>query len=215
MERQFKGVWIPAQIWLNSDLSPLDKMLYADIDSFSSRNASYYKSNQTIATEIGVGVATVQRSISKLIDSGFVVRKSYDGRIRHLVVITDQPQNDQLDESKAKVEIDQNESVDTQVEKPNEKPNEEVVLPWDTDSFQNAWSEWKAYKRAEHGFKYRQPATEQRALISLQKTSNDKESIAIDAIQTSIANGWKGLFPQRSGRRTNIDTDATLKWADQ
>ena len=215
MERQFKGVWIPADIWLNTDLSPLDKMLYADVDSFSSRNATYYKSNQTIATELGVGVATVQRSLSKLIDAKLISRKSYDGRVRHLVVINETHQNDPTPQSIEPVPIDQNDSLGTQVKKPNEKPIEKIVLPWQTDDFEQAWSEWKAYKKSEHRFQYRQPATEQRALITLQNTCNGDQTTAIDAIQTSIANGWKGLFPRQSSSRSKLDPATTLAWASQ
>ena len=48
--RQFKGIWIPADIWLSKELKPIDKMLLADIDSFTGNGKAFYKSNDSDAT---------------------------------------------------------------------------------------------------------------------------------------------------------------------
>ena len=34
MDRDFKGVWIPKEIWLCKELSALDRVIYAEIDSY-------------------------------------------------------------------------------------------------------------------------------------------------------------------------------------
>ena len=36
--RDFKGVWIPKEIWLRKDLNALDKMIFAEIDSLDNEN---------------------------------------------------------------------------------------------------------------------------------------------------------------------------------
>jgi hypothetical protein len=36
-ERKFIGIWIPAEIWLDPNLTGLAKMLYAEIASFGDR----------------------------------------------------------------------------------------------------------------------------------------------------------------------------------
>lgn len=33
MSRKFKGIWIPANVWLGTELSIIEKVLLAEIDS--------------------------------------------------------------------------------------------------------------------------------------------------------------------------------------
>ena len=46
MEREFKGVWIPKEVWLNNELSLVEKALLAEIDSFSGDGKAFYKSKR-------------------------------------------------------------------------------------------------------------------------------------------------------------------------
>lgn len=89
--------------------------------------------------------------------------------------------------------------IDKKIEKTKEKRIEkeeerDLLLPWETESFRKAWSEWKEYKRAQHRFSYKRTQDEQTALHQLQKHSNGNEHLALHIIATSISNGWKGLF---------------------
>lgn len=70
----------------------------------------------------------------------------------------------------------------------------EIVMPWPSDEFAQAWADWKEYKRAEKGFKFKSPKTEQTALHKLQNDAERNERLAIFAIATSISNGWSGIF---------------------
>jgi DNA-binding transcriptional ArsR family regulator len=88
MERQFKGVWIPAEIWLDARLSLVEKALYAEIDSFSGAGKSFHKANETIQIEYGVSRPTVSKAIKKLEEFGFI-EVTFDGRLRHLTVQAD------------------------------------------------------------------------------------------------------------------------------
>ena len=54
MERNFKGVWIAAEIWLDKDLTLVEKALLAEIDSFTGNGRSFMKSNDTIQDEYGI-----------------------------------------------------------------------------------------------------------------------------------------------------------------
>jgi hypothetical protein len=51
MDRTFKGVWIAAEIWLDKDLTLVEKALLAEIDSFTGNGKSFMKSNDTIQSE--------------------------------------------------------------------------------------------------------------------------------------------------------------------
>ena len=97
MERKFKGIWIPAEIWLNKDLSALDRVLLAEIDSLDNDNHCT-ASNEYFAEFCGVGVATITRSIKKLKDLGFIeteMIKSTTGTYRLIKMITPPNQNDE------------------------------------------------------------------------------------------------------------------------
>jgi DNA-binding transcriptional ArsR family regulator len=88
MEREFKGVWIPSEIWLDARLTLVEKAMYAEIDSFSGNGKTFHKSNETIQLEYGVSRPTISKAIKKLTDLGFI-SAAFDGRIRHLTVQAD------------------------------------------------------------------------------------------------------------------------------
>lgn len=97
MERKFKGIWIPAEIWLNKDLSALDRVLLAEIDSLDNDNHCT-ASNEYFAEFCGVGVATITRSIKKLKELGFIetgMIKSKTGSYRLIKMIVLSNQNDE------------------------------------------------------------------------------------------------------------------------
>ena len=98
-DREFKGVWIPKEIWLCKDLTALDRVIYAEIDSLDNENHCT-ASNKYFAEFCGVGEATVTRSIQKLIDKGYIEVASFDGRHRVIKMIKQTNQNDEAESSK-------------------------------------------------------------------------------------------------------------------
>ena len=53
MASEFKGVWIPASVWLDAGLNAIQKVLLSEVDSFTAREQEYFKANETIAEEMG------------------------------------------------------------------------------------------------------------------------------------------------------------------
>ena len=84
-ERAFKGVWIPAEIWLDSRLTIYEKAVYAEIDSLDGEKHCW-ASNEYLADFCQMSVPTISRTISKLIDLGYIEKVSFDGRQRILKV---------------------------------------------------------------------------------------------------------------------------------
>lgn len=74
-QRAFKGVWIPAEIWLNKSLSLQEKAVLAEIDSFCSRYESCYASNEHFAKFIGVSTRRIQDIIKALEDKHLIERE--------------------------------------------------------------------------------------------------------------------------------------------
>lgn len=83
-ERDFKGVWIPKVVWLDSRLSALDKVILTEIDSLDQGERGCYASNQHIAEFCQCSITKVSTSISQLIKLGYLQVQKYDGRQREL-----------------------------------------------------------------------------------------------------------------------------------
>lgn len=74
-ERAFKGIWIPAEIWLNEDLTLVEKVIFADIDSYCSRYQECYLGNKHFAKMLGITEHRISQLISSLVDKGYISRK--------------------------------------------------------------------------------------------------------------------------------------------
>jgi hypothetical protein len=48
-KREFKGVWIPREVWLDRRLNALEKVILIEIDSLDSTERGCYASNKYIA----------------------------------------------------------------------------------------------------------------------------------------------------------------------
>lgn len=83
-QREFKGIWIPREVWLDSKLNALDKVIFAEIDSFSSNDKVCFQNNATIAEFCQCSESKVSKTVSKLIDLGYIRCVSFDGRKRYL-----------------------------------------------------------------------------------------------------------------------------------
>ena len=65
MHRDFKGVFIPKDIWLSEELSLIEKCLFVEIDSLDNSDHCY-ASNEHFAKFLGCSEKTVSRAIQTL-----------------------------------------------------------------------------------------------------------------------------------------------------
>lgn len=83
--RDFKGVWIPKEIWLNHDLNPAEKCLLAEIDSLdNSEEKGCFASNEYLGKFIGISEGSCANLISSLKKRQHLVQVFFDGRNRGL-----------------------------------------------------------------------------------------------------------------------------------
>lgn len=82
--RDFKGVWIPKVIWLDSRLNALDKVILTEIDSLDQGERGCFASNKHIADFCQCSERKVSESVSRLIKCGYVRVQNFDGRQREL-----------------------------------------------------------------------------------------------------------------------------------
>jgi len=216
MDRQFKGIWIPADVWLNKDLTLIDKVILAEVDSFSGNGKSYFKSNATLSDETGLGVSTISRSVKKLIDLG-LISSSFNGRCRYLrtVSIVNMTKQDGISD---KAECSGLPTTYTTTETDtNTSTKGGVVLPFESKEFSDLWKLWKSERKQKRIKKYT-ILGENSILHQLQKDSKGDESVAMEIIKQSITQGWQGLFPikkQKNDKGFNtekIDSDKLQKY---
>ena len=199
MERNFKGVWIPAKVWLDRDLTLVEKALLAEIDSFTGNGRSFMKSNETIQAEYGISRNTIGRSLRKLAERGFV-DVTFNGRVRCVTTRAGSiPKMGRQTTQNGEAASPNDTSTNTRERtKENTVKKKGVVLPFDSKEFSVAWQSWKDYKRDEHGFRFKSSASEQASLHQLQNLSGGDEPTAVRIIGQSLANGWRGFFPLKN-----------------
>ena len=78
----------------------------------------------------------------------------------------------------------------------------EVIYPFTSPEFMEAWNLWKQYKKEQFRFTYKSVITEQAALKALSEVANC-DTKAIQIIHQSISNGWRGLFPLKQQPKQN------------
>ena len=81
--REFKGVWFPAEVWLDNRLTALEKIILMEIDSLDNEE-NCYASNEYLARFCQCSQSKVSKSVAKLKELGYVEVVSFDGRNRRL-----------------------------------------------------------------------------------------------------------------------------------
>lgn len=71
MERAFKGIWIPKEIWVTEDLGWTEKFLLAEIDSLSQNNECF-ATNEYFGRFFNISKDRVSKIISNLSNKGYV-----------------------------------------------------------------------------------------------------------------------------------------------
>lgn len=69
--RDFKGVWIPKEIWLSPELSLMEKVLFVEIHSLDNERGCY-ASNRHFADFFGLSDRQIRRYLAALKAKGFI-----------------------------------------------------------------------------------------------------------------------------------------------
>lgn len=210
MAKEFTGVWIPKAIYQKHDITPVAKLILADIFNLCKSSDGYFKSNETIAKEVGVSITTVSRTIKQLGSAG-MINSSYDGRTR-LIKLTRAltkltKQTYQIDKADLP---NRPHSIHTSIQL---KKHISKERPFKSKEFNEIWDIWIDERKQQKRKKYTERG-EKATLHNLQKISNNNEKQAIKIIQQSITQGWAGLFAIKGGaERKQLDAEKMLKWA--
>ena len=72
VNRSFRGVWIPREIWLNKDLSITEKCFLAEIDSLGGSEEGCFASNQYFAEFFNLSKERARKIIGELNKKGYL-----------------------------------------------------------------------------------------------------------------------------------------------
>jgi hypothetical protein len=98
--RDFKGIWIPKEVWLNENLSIIEKCLLVEIDSLDNSERGCFASNEYLANFFKLSESRMANIISDLKKRGFINQIFFDGRQRGLRIVKSEvwfTENDKAD----------------------------------------------------------------------------------------------------------------------
>ena len=74
VNRDFKGIWIPKEIWLDKNLTVHEKLFFAEIDSLDNSEGCF-ASNSYFAEFFGVSKDRASKVISSLTEKGYITNQ--------------------------------------------------------------------------------------------------------------------------------------------
>jgi len=199
MERDFKGVWIPKEIWLDDRLTALEKVILIEIDSLDTEDKHCYASNSYLAEFCQCTEVKISNAIRKCINLGYLEVVSFDGRTR----ILKSRLKESLRQTQTKFKADLN-KVDTN-NKDNNTDNKDKKDRKQTYNtiLDEEHIEGKKREAVTEFIKMRKmirkPLTDHALRLMLRELEklSDLESEQIAILEQSIANSWQGVFPLR------------------
>lgn len=79
MNRDFKGVWIPKEIWIDKELTWMEKLLLVEINSLDNAEGCY-ASNQYFADFFNLSASRISEIVSSLVEKKYITSKLiYEG----------------------------------------------------------------------------------------------------------------------------------------
>ena len=214
MERDFKGIWIPKEVWLSNDLTLQEKVFLVEIDSLDNEEGCY-ASNQYFADFFGLSTTRVSLIIKSLVDKGYITStliykegskqilkrvlnicyRGYLTKVKegYLTKVKDPPQG-KLKDNNTINNIDKNNTINNKKEKG--KSEFDLIIEEYTNDLQlrNTIYEFIKMRKA-----IKAPLTSNALMLMLNKLDNlapmdiyCDSRIAI--LEQSIMNSWKGIF---------------------
>lgn len=221
--RDFKGVWIPKEVWLDTRLNALDKIILTEIDSLDYGERGCYASNKHLAEFCQCSENKVSVTISKLKKLGYIYVQSFDGRTRELRSRLTKNESQPFEIKKAECENLKESNIDNNTE--NNKDNKkERKKTYDT-----AISEYTSNKEVSEALKtfiqmrtmMKKPLTDRALSLLLNKldslANNDTEKVEL--LNNAVINNWLSVYPlkheyskpkQQAYDQNGYDADAEL-----
>lgn len=211
-QRDFKGIWIPKEIWLDERLNALDKVILAEIDSLDSSERGCWASNKHIADFCQCTERKVSATVAKLIQCGYVYVQKFDGRQRELKsrlanFSMQSRKNFYADEKKIQESNTSNNTLNNTSKKERKKETsyDEILSSITNDDLRELYLEYIKMRKM-----IKAPMTD-RALTMLINKVNELEPNSIEnqkkLLETAIMNNWKSVYPLKDTGKADKKQD--------
>lgn len=206
--RDFKGVWIPREVWLDKRLSAIEKIVLIEIDSLDIGENGCFASNEYLAEFCQCSQTKVSNAISKLIEFGYLELKSFDGRQRFLQSRLTKFVRQTYSFCKADTQNLQDSNIDNNIVNNNRKRKERkkessavenIVLEFCQTvdisiraEVAELLFEWIKVRKAK-----RAPQTERAISFNLDKLKNlaEKSNLSlVEYLKEVISRGWQAFY---------------------
>ena len=224
-ERIVKGIWIPIDIWKDKNLSWNEKLLYLEIDSFTSNDKDCFISDEYIANFLGVNTTNANKTLSSLIKKGYVVKTRFDGRRRFVKAALSTSTTQSCYEQQTSHAHDSTiiiNNKDNITNTNNKQEKEDTIISskkkYSLDlsivatEMREAVDLWLAYKK-EKGQTYK-PTGFKTFYNNLIKLSDNNPMLAMRIVEKSMQNNYAGIFALRDWEKETILRDLPTQQQD-
>lgn len=205
-ERLSKGIWIPIEIWKDKNLTWNEKILFLEIDSYTSQDIDCFFSNEYISELLGISQTNANKTLSSLINKGYVIKTKFDGRHRYVksalsystTLPCQERQGSRVRDISVYNIIENNKTIN---KKENNK-KKELDLSNVSEPLMPIVLDWLSYKREKKqtytpkGFKV--------FYKNLCEMSGNSPVIARNIIEQSMQNNWSGIFALKNINEGNM-----------
>lgn len=204
-ERLVKGLWIPIEIWKDKTLTWNEKILFLEIDSYTSNNQDCYFSDEYISNLLGISTTNANKTLSSLIKKGYVLKTKFDGRRRYvrsaLSYTTGQPCQKRQGFHAGDNNIINNNYSNNKVDIKENKKKVAIDLSIVAPNMMAAVETWLQYKK-EKGQSYK-PTGFKMFYKKLCEISGNNPDTAMQIVETSMQNNYAGIFPLKNNNNNN------------
>ena len=187
-ERDFKGVWIPKEIWLDERLSPLEKVLLVEIDSLDNERGCF-KSNAKFAEFMQCGVNTITRSVKKLADLGYVTCRmvTHDRGTSRVIKMVKGSSPKWVDASHQNGEQGNTVRGNTEEKEKAKKKSDKFELPYFI--LPEVWDDFEKMRKS-----IKKPLTDRARTTIVNKLRKFGEHSANEILDQSIEHCWQTVY---------------------
>lgn len=152
-KREFRGVWIPKSVWLDTRLNALEKIILIEIDSLDSDESGCYASNKYLSEFCQCSETKISLAISKLCELGYIYTNSFNGRQRELKSRLSKNERQTFNNFEAGFENLKENNIDNNIVN-NIDNNKEKITKKEIDTeFESLWKRYPQKKGMESAYK--------------------------------------------------------------
>ena len=222
-QRQFKGIWIPKEIWLNKDLTFQEKIILVEIDSYDDGQVGCFATNKHFVNNFGINSSRISQIIQSLQRKNYItITYDFNGKeiIKRYLHINRPPYPPKDGMSKINIGMLKNEmgvcqfdkggyvkklkDNNTNINNTNINNKEERKKETNYDKIINSMVEYEEVKNSIYEFikmrkLIKKPMTDRAVTMlinKLEKLSSDKD-IQIKILEQSILKNWTDIYPYK------------------